>query len=73
MEVWQCAVSLWLGKHTMKLGASITYDVTKQLFQPLQNGVYTFNGNPTQFPIRRSTASRSRSCRKRRSCIPSPP
>ncbi len=43
-------VSLWLGKHSMKLGASITYDVTKQLFQPLQNGVYTFNGNPTQFP-----------------------
>ena len=43
-------VSLWLGKHTMKLGASITYDVTKQLFQPLQNGVYTFNGNPAQFP-----------------------
>jgi len=50
LEVWQCAVSLWLGKHTMKLGASITYDVTKQLFQPLQNGVYTFDGNPTQFP-----------------------
>ncbi len=43
-------MSLWLGKHTMKLGASITYDVTKQLYQPLQNGVYTFNGNPTQFP-----------------------
>ena len=39
-------VTLWMGKHTIKTGASITYDVTKQLFQPLQNGVYTFNGGP---------------------------
>ena len=43
-------VSMWFGKHTMKAGASITYDVTDQLFQPLQNGVYTFNGSPTAAP-----------------------
>ena len=34
----------------MKAGASITYDVTKQLFQPLQNGVYRFAGSPTAAP-----------------------
>ena len=43
-------MSLWMGTHTIKTGASITYDVTKQLFQPLQNGVYRFAGGPTQFP-----------------------
>jgi hypothetical protein len=43
-------VSMWFGKHTMKAGASITYDVTDQLFQPLQNGVYTFNGSPAVAP-----------------------
>jgi hypothetical protein len=43
-------VSMWFGKHTMKAGASITYDVTDQLFQPLQNGVYTFNGAPNVAP-----------------------
>lgn len=43
-------VSMWFGKHTMKAGASITYDVTKQLFQPLQNGVYRFAGSPTVAP-----------------------
>jgi hypothetical protein len=43
-------VSMWFGKHTIKAGASITYDVTDQLYQPLQNGVYTFNGNPTVAP-----------------------
>jgi hypothetical protein len=43
-------VSLWLGKHSIKAGASITYDVTEQLFQPLQNGVYRFRGGPEQFP-----------------------
>ena len=31
----------------MKTGASFTYDVTEQLFQPLQNGRYTFAGSPT--------------------------
>jgi outer membrane receptor protein involved in Fe transport len=47
--------SLWRGNHTMKTGASFTYDVTEQLFAPLQNGRYTFPGppstapNPTQF------------------------
>ena len=30
----------------MKTGASFTYDVTEQLFQPLQNGVYVFTGSP---------------------------
>lgn len=43
-------VSMWFGRHTMKAGASITYDVTDQLFQPLQNGVYTFNGSPAVAP-----------------------
>jgi hypothetical protein len=43
-------VSLWLGNHTLKTGASLTYDVTEQLFQPLQNGVYRFAGPPAQFP-----------------------
>src|SRR3954470_11239349 len=36
-------LSLWSGKHTMKTGASLTYDVTKQLFAPLQNGRYSFS------------------------------
>ena len=31
-------MSLWMGNHTVKAGASLTYDVTDQLFQPLQNG-----------------------------------
>jgi hypothetical protein len=39
-------MSLWMGSHTIKTGASFTYDVTEQLFQPLQNGVYTFQGGP---------------------------
>jgi hypothetical protein len=43
-------MSLWMGNHTMKAGASFTYDVTEQLFQPLQNGVYTFAGSPTAAP-----------------------
>ena len=43
-------VSLWSGNHTMKTGASLTYDVTKQLFAPLQNGVYRFSGSPTVAP-----------------------
>ncbi|HYE89125.1 MAG TPA: TonB-dependent receptor, partial [Vicinamibacterales bacterium] len=48
-------LSFWRGNHTMKTGASFTYDVTEQLFAPLQNGRYTFPGapdvapNPTQF------------------------
>lgn len=43
-------LSLWKGNHTMKTGASLTYDVTKQLFAPLQNGRYTFSGSPTAAP-----------------------
>ena len=43
-------VSLWAGNHTIKTGASFTYDVTEQLFQPLQNGVYTFAGAPNVAP-----------------------
>jgi len=43
-------VSLWMGSHTVKTGASFTYDVTKQLYQPLQNGVYLFSGSPTAAP-----------------------
>jgi len=43
-------LSMWAGNHTMKTGASFTYDVTEQLFQPLQNGRYTFAGSPTAAP-----------------------
>jgi hypothetical protein len=43
-------VSLWMGNHSIKTGASFTYDVTDQLFQPLQNGVYTFSGAPDVAP-----------------------
>jgi outer membrane receptor protein involved in Fe transport len=43
-------LSLWMGNHTMKTGASFTYDVTEQLFQPLQNGRYTFAGSPAVAP-----------------------
>ena len=42
--------SLWRGNHTMKTGASFTYDVTEQLFAPLQNGRYLFAGSPTAAP-----------------------
>jgi outer membrane receptor protein involved in Fe transport len=42
--------SLWRGNHTMKTGASFTYDVTEQLFAPLQNGRYTFSGSPSVAP-----------------------
>jgi hypothetical protein len=43
-------VSLWMGNHSMKMGGSFTYDVTKQLYQPLQNGVYRFTGSPAVAP-----------------------
>jgi outer membrane receptor protein involved in Fe transport len=43
-------LSFWRGNHTMKTGASFTYDVTEQLFAPLQNGRYTFAGSPTVAP-----------------------
>ena len=49
-------MSLWTGNHSMKTGASFTYDVTEQLYQPLQNGVYTFTGAPTWRPTRSSFA-----------------
>src|SRR5688572_7052718 len=42
--------SMWSGNHTMKTGASFTYDVTEQLFAPLQNGRYVFAGPPTAAP-----------------------
>jgi hypothetical protein len=42
--------SMWKGSHTMKTGASFTYDVTEQLFAPLQNGRYTFSGSPAAAP-----------------------
>ena len=44
------SVSLWMGNHSMKMGGSFTYDVTEQLYQPLQNGVYTFTGAPVVAP-----------------------
>lgn len=43
-------VSLWRGNHTMKMGASLTYDVTRQLYQPNQNGIYRFRGGPDVAP-----------------------
>lgn len=43
-------LSIWRGNHTMKTGASFTYDVTKQIFAPLQNGRYTFAGSPAVAP-----------------------
>ena len=43
-------LSLWSGNHTMKTGASFTYDVTEQLFAPLQNGRYSFSGSPAVAP-----------------------
>ncbi len=43
-------VSLWKGNHSIKTGASFTYDVTEQLYQPLQNGVYRFTGSPAAAP-----------------------
>jgi hypothetical protein len=43
-------VSLWMGNHSIKTGGSFTYDVTRQLFQPLQNGVYRFRGAPNVAP-----------------------
>ena len=53
-------MSLWMGQHSMKFGASFTYDVTEQLYQPLQNGVYSFTGAPnvapTPFVFRQSFA-----------------
>ena len=52
-------VSLWLGKHTIKAGASITYDVTEQLFQPLQNGVYTLQRQPDAVSRLRSSSTQS--------------
>jgi outer membrane receptor protein involved in Fe transport len=39
-----------MGNHSVKTGASFTYDVTEQLYQPLQNGVYRFTGSPATAP-----------------------
>jgi hypothetical protein len=51
-ETWDLSTTLsfWKGNHTMKTGASFTYDVTEQLFAPLQNGRDTFSGSPTVAP-----------------------
>ena len=51
-DTWDISdtVSLWRGAHTMKMGASLTYDVTTQLYQPNQNGIYRFRGSPTVAP-----------------------
>jgi outer membrane receptor protein involved in Fe transport len=43
-------ISLWLGSHSIKTGASLTYDVTTQLYQPNQNGIYLFRGGPDVAP-----------------------
>jgi hypothetical protein len=43
-------VTFWRGAHTIKTGGSLTYDVTEQLFAPLQNGVYRFAGAPNVAP-----------------------
>jgi hypothetical protein len=44
-------VSLWMGNHTIKAGGSFTYDVTEQLFQPLQNGQYSFTSGTATAPF----------------------
>jgi outer membrane receptor protein involved in Fe transport len=43
-------VSLWRGNHSIKLGGSLTYDVTTQLYQPNQNGIYFYRGSPEVAP-----------------------
>lgn len=43
-------MTFWTGNHTFKTGGSFTYDVTEQLFAPLQNGVYRFAGAPATNP-----------------------
>jgi hypothetical protein len=45
------AISLWVGNHTIKTGGSFTYDVTEQLFQPLQNGQYSFTSGTATAPF----------------------
>jgi hypothetical protein len=47
-------LSMWAGNHTMKTGASFTYDVTEQLFQPLQNGRYVFASETAATPFQYS-------------------
>ena len=42
--------SMWRGNHTMKTGASFTYDVTKQIFAPLQTAATPFSGSPAVAP-----------------------
>jgi outer membrane receptor protein involved in Fe transport len=51
-DTWDVAnaVSLWRGNHSVKVGASLTYDVTTQLYQPNQNGIYVFRGAPDVAP-----------------------
>jgi hypothetical protein len=43
-------ITMWAGNHTIKTGGSFTYDVTEQIFAPLQNGIYRFAGAPSAFP-----------------------
>jgi hypothetical protein len=43
-------ISLWLGNHSIKTGASLTYDVTTQLYQPNQNGIYLFRDGVAETP-----------------------
>ncbi len=43
-------ISMWRGDHSLKMGGSLTYDVTTQLFQPNQNGIYLFRGSPAVAP-----------------------
>ena len=45
------------GQPPVKTGASFTYDVTEQLYQPLQNGVYLFDRRPAWRPRRSSSSS----------------
>ena len=51
-------VSLWVGNHSIKTGASLTYDVTTQLYQPNQNGIYLFRDGvaPEPFQFNQSFA-----------------
>jgi len=43
-------LSLWRGAHSIKLGASMTDDITTQRYLPNQNGIYLFRGGPDVAP-----------------------
>ena len=52
-------ISMWMGRHTMKAGASITYDVTKQLSSRCRTASTGSAAARSSSPIRSSSTSRS--------------